>query len=136
MTHRRLLFASLMMATGLVTPAMAQDNTVGLETYQENCAVCHGATGVGDGQFASLLTVKTADLTLLSSKNNGQFPFLDVFRIIDGRTTLRAHGSSAMPIWGDVFKSEIGASAGPFGSEALVRAKIVSLVDYLETLQK
>lgn len=137
MSNRNALFASvLMIAPALLTPTWAQEDIIGLDSYQAHCAVCHGSTGVGDGEFADVLTVKPADLTLLASKNNGVFPFLNVLRTIDGRTTLRAHGSSVMPIWGDVFKSEVGESAGPFGSEVLVRAKVVALVDYLETLQK
>jgi mono/diheme cytochrome c family protein len=115
---------------------LAQDNQLGSDTYQAACAVCHGPAGQGDGEFSDVLTVKPPNLTLLSANNDGVFPYLDVFRTVDGRTTIRAHGSAVMPIWGDTFKREIGESAGPFGAEILVRARIVALVDYLESLQK
>ena len=42
--------------------------------FTNYCAVCHGATGVGDGPAASALAKAPADLTHLSSRNGGQFP--------------------------------------------------------------
>lgn len=120
----------------LVTPAVGQDNTLGAETYQVACAVCHGADARGGGEFADVLTVRPPDLTKLSQANDGVFPFLKVFQTVDGRTSIRAHGTPVMPIWGDTFKEQVGQSAGPMGAELLVRAKIVALVDYLETLQQ
>jgi len=131
--------AVLMTATAMVfaasSAALAQDNTVGADAFNASCAVCHGADGKGDGEFGDVLTVKPINLTRLSANNDGVFPYLKVFHAIDGRTTIRSHGPAIMPIWGDAFASEIGESAGPFGSELLIRAKIVALVDYIETLQ-
>lgn len=120
----------------LATPVMAQDNSVGAEAYRVACAVCHGADGKGGGEFADVLTIKPPDLTRLSQANDGVYPYLKVFQTIDGRASIRAHGTPVMPIWGDTFSRDIGQAAGPFGSELLVRARIVALVDYLETLQK
>ena len=114
----------------------AQDNQIGADAYTAACAVCHGSDGKGAGEFADVLTVAPPDLTVLKAQNDDVFPYLDVFQIVDGRTTLRAHGTSAMPIWGDTFKREIGDDAGPFGSELLVRARIVALVDYIESIQE
>lgn len=115
---------------------MAQENQVGRDAFQTSCAVCHGTTATGDGEFADVLAVKPPDLTILASKNHGVFPYLDVLHIIDGRTSIRSHGPTIMPIWGNVFKAKVGDSAGPMGSELVVRATMVSLVDYLESLQK
>ncbi|MBK8084179.1 MAG: cytochrome c [Devosia sp.] len=125
-----------MVALGLATPVVAQDNLVGRSGFETACAVCHGASGQGDGEFADVLTVRPPDLTKLSAANDGEFPYLKVFQVVDGRTTMRAHGTSAMPIWGDYFTREIGGSAGQFGTELLVRARIVALVDYVQSLQK
>ena len=124
-------------ALALAAPAVvsAQENTIGAEAYRTACAVCHGTTGQGDGEFAHVLTVKPANLSRLMANNNGVFPYLRVFQAIDGRTTLRAHGSTIMPIGGDYFARSLGEAAGPFGRELLIRAKIVALVDYVETLQ-
>ena len=130
------LFAGLVGLT-LATQASAQDaNVVGEEAFRVSCAVCHGSTGDGSGEFADVLTVRPSDLTKLSANNNGEFPYLGVFQTVDGRTTNRAHGTSVMPIWGDYFKRQVETSAGPFGAELITRARIVALVDYVESLQK
>lgn len=69
-------------------------------------------------------------------QSDKKFPFLDVFMIVDGRTGVRGHGSTEMPIWGSVFQREAGESAGPYGAELMMRARLVALVDYIESLQK
>jgi len=85
-----------------VTSATAQQDvtTAGKVEYKKSCAVCHGHDGKGTGAMAKLLKVKPANLTQLSTKHDGFYPFWDVYRIIDGRTEIGAHGSGAMPIWG------------------------------------
>jgi mono/diheme cytochrome c family protein len=138
MKYRSLSLVSAIVGLALAAPASAQDiaNVIGEEAFRVSCAVCHGATGDGNGEFADVLTVKPADLTKISAKNDGVFPYLKVFQAVDGRTTLRAHGTAVMPIWGDYFKRQAGESAGPFGAELLARARVVALVDYVESLQK
>lgn len=128
--------AGVLLFLGASSTGYAQDNQIGADAYTAACAVCHGSDGKGAGEFADVLTVAPPDLTVLKAQNDDVFPYLDVFQIVDGRTTLRAHGTSAMPIWGDTFKREIGDDAGPFGSELLVRARIVALVDYIESIQE
>lgn len=124
---------------GLMSASAGEDNTIGADSFRNACAACHGVTGQGDGEFADVLTVKPANLTLLSAKNGGEFPYLKVFHTVDGRTTIRAHGSTVMPIWGDYFRLKAEAAGGSkSGSEyeLLVRAQIVALVDYVQSLQK
>ena len=53
--------------------------------------------------------VKPADLTQLAKHNDGQFPFWTVYRVIDGREEVKAHGSRAMPIWGLWFQVTEGS---------------------------
>jgi hypothetical protein len=48
---------------------------------------------------------------------------------------VRAHGDSAMPIWGERFK-ESAADEGPYGSELEARGRVLALVTYLETIQE
>jgi hypothetical protein len=55
--------------------------------------------------------------------------------IVDGRTGVRAHGDSAMPIWGEVF-AEGAAGAGAYGAEVIARGRLLSLVYYLESIQE
>lgn len=106
--------------------------TVGKYDYDEYCAHCHGKTGQGDGEVARALQFAAADLSQLQKKNNGTYPFWRVFRIIDGRDSLDAHGRE-MPIWGRVFQSREGQH--PI-VEADVVGRILSLNFYLQTLQE
>ena len=101
--------------------------------FQRHCATCHGLNGKGDGVVASTLTVQPADLTQLSKKNNGEFPFWHVYRTIDGRERVRGHGTREMPIWGAEFRAETGG--GTPAAEAYVRGRILELVFYLQSIQ-
>ena len=118
-----------------VASAAGVEYGLGKYEYEANCQVCHGSTGQGDGEFSQYLNVKPADLTVLTVNNDGVFPFLDVFQTVDGRAVVRGHGDP-MPVWGNTFTEQIGESAGPYGSELLIRARIVSLVDYVQSLQR
>ena len=117
-------------------PVLADDAELGRTIYEEACAICHGDAGKGDGEFAQHLNVRPSDLTMLASRqSDGKFPYLDVFMSVDGRTTVAGHGSRDMPIWGNVFSRQVGDYAGPYGAELLIRAQLVALVDYLQSLQ-
>lgn len=131
-------WAVLTVAFGLgYTNAHAQGNELGKQLYQESCATCHGNSGLGDGEFAQYLKVKPSNLTTIAKdQSDGKFPFLDVFMIVDGRTGVRGHGSTDMPIWGSVFERDVKDIGGPYGDELLIRARLVALVDYIESLQK
>ena len=118
-------------------PALA--DSVGEQEYMVACAICHGESGKGQGPFAPLLNIETPDLTQLAADNAkapGTFPFLDVMMIVDGRTGVRAHGDTSMPIWGERYAASAAETAGPYGSELEVRGRILSLVNYLESIQE
>jgi mono/diheme cytochrome c family protein len=103
--------------------------------FEDNCMVCHGRGGKGDGIMATfnLLQVSPPDLTLLAKRNGGKFPFWHVYGVIDGRDPLKAHGSREMPLWGDEFRLDAGTGTM---AQAEVRGKILSLVYYLQSLQE
>jgi mono/diheme cytochrome c family protein len=128
---KRTLTAALL-ALAAATPALADE--AGQDAYMVACAICHGSAGKGDGAYAPLLKVAPPDLTTLAERNGGTFPFLDVLMIVDGRSGVRAHGDSAMPIWGSVF-TDSAADAGPYGAEIIARGRILSIVYYLESIQ-
>jgi mono/diheme cytochrome c family protein len=135
---RRVMLTSLMgtlLLGGTPGAGMAQQEEVakaGRPAYEQNCAVCHGLEGKGDGGAANLLTVKPADLTQLSKKNNGTFPFWRTYRVIDGREEIKGHGTSDMPIWGREFRMEAGTNTM---AQSQVRGRILELVHYLESIQ-
>lgn len=107
----------------------------GKPTYEQSCAVCHGLAGKGGGGAANILTVKPADLTQVSKKNGGEFPFWRVYRIIDGREeVIKGHGNREMPIWGTEFRATAGS--GNTGAESAVRGRILELIYYLQSIQE
>ena len=109
--------------------------------FRRYCAQCHGMDGTGDGPVAPALKKKPANLTLLSKNNGGVFPEKEVRDFIDGTKTSAAHGSRAMPIWGDAFRMRTGAASGAGGimgpglTQAQVDSKINGLVSYVKSIQ-
>ena len=134
------LFAKIFLAAAIIgisaSVASAEDKAVVADEYRNSCQVCHGADGTGNGPMAGTLTVKPSDLTQLSRKHDGKFPFLKVFQVIDGRSTVVGHGTREMPIWGQRYSSDVGEKYGPYGSEAAVRARMLELVYYVQSMQK
>ena len=78
---------------------------------------------------------------MISKRRGGEFPSDEIYRIIDGRETLRAHGGSEMPVWGDAYSSLANSmSGGERKSEKIlteqnVKGRILSLIYYLESIQ-
>ena len=136
--RRAAILAGIVATVGLSHQGFAQEKEVaatGRPLYEDNCMVCHGHKAKGDGPMVTfgLLTVPASDLTLLSKKNNGKFPFWKTYRIIDGREKVKGHGSEEMPLWGDEFHLDAGSSTM---AQAEVRGKILSLVYYLQSIQE
>lgn len=118
-------------------PVLSQQEELALSlegkaTYQRYCRNCHGEEAHGDGPVAEFLRVPPSDLTRLSQKNDGRFPFDAVERAIDGRAEMRTHGMQEMPIWGDALRA---VDTGP-EEEARVRQKIREVVYFLKSLQQ
>lgn len=107
--------------------------------YHEACAVCHGRDGSGDTAMHEILKVPPTDLTRLSERNGGVFPFDRVFRVIDGRAEVKGHGTSAMPVWGSTFRREAkeeGEGRLVAGNpEVVVAGRIYALARYLRAIQ-
>ena len=66
----------------------------------------HGPSGTGDGGAIDVLKTTPTNLTTLSKKNGGVFPFDRVYSVIDGRTVVKGHGTQDMPIWGHDLSTE------------------------------
>jgi len=130
------LVVSLVVALGMLrgTSSAQQEDVAaaGKLSYRHYCAVCHGLDGKGTGDMAKLLKVKPADLTQLSAKNYGIFPFWDVYRAIDGRKEIWGHGPRDMPIWGTVLKAEASPDRG---AELQAYARMLEIVYYIESIQ-
>jgi mono/diheme cytochrome c family protein len=108
----------------------------GQREYQANCSNCHGKDGKGAGPFVEWLRKSPPDLTRLAASNGGVFPIDRVFESIEG-SGVTAHGGRDMPIWGQVYRIEAAEYWGemPYNAEAAVRARVLSLIDYLYRIQ-
>ncbi len=115
--------------------AQAQGADVGQQLYMSHCAVCHGVDGEGAGSFAEFLNVAPPTLTDLAAKNDGEFPMLQIIHVIDGRSGTRGHGSE-MPVWGDRFMINMTDPTDTYYDTIRVRGLVLSLAQYLESIQK
>jgi mono/diheme cytochrome c family protein len=115
----------------------AEKSDMGKREWQANCAACHGMDGKGVGPITDLLKKSPGDLTTLAKKNNGVFPVARVYEVIDGTKDVKAHGTRDMPIWGQEYSIRAAEYYQdiPYDPEVYVRARILSLIDYLYRLQ-
>ena len=105
------------------------ESLVGKDSFEAYCASCHGAGGRGDGPVAESLRSIPTDLTALASGRREGFPRERVTAVLTGtgRTVVAPHGTTAMPIWGPMFRM--------FESDTRARVRIDNLVSYIESLQ-
>jgi mono/diheme cytochrome c family protein len=78
---------------GTATAGGAGDADLGTKIYMERCALCHGASGKGDGTAAAGLDPKPrnhTDGSYMNNRTNDQL--LEVIR----------NGKGAMPAWGTI----------------------------------
>lgn len=97
----------------------------GAQMWKDYCAACHGTSGAGNGPAADILKSPPQDLSLMAKRNNGKFPadhFAAVLRFGDGG---HEHGTSDMPFWGPLFRSQGAAEL-----------RIHNLSEYVESLQQ
>lgn len=121
------------------TGAAAQQKVdLGKQEYEAKCASCHGANGKGDGPLAGLLKKSPPDLTQLAKKNGGVLPTGRLFEVIEGNN-VPSHGTRDMPVWGREFRIEdaqfMKEARGNYDPTALVRARILMLLEYIDRLQ-
>lgn len=135
----------VLLAAGPGTQATAQGKKsvppdIGHWEYANQCAVCHGEKGQGDGPLAKVLTRDVPALTHLKKNNGGTMPVEALTEIIDGRRMVAGHGSREMPIWGKRLGEQARYWLGPDASEKQVRAfvqgRIRALIKHIESLQQ
>jgi mono/diheme cytochrome c family protein len=95
--------------------------------FRQYCASCHGLQGRGDGPAGGALCPPPPDLTRVRS----EVP--ELMRQIDGGRTIRAHGTSAMPVWGEVFEQSL-IDQPHKRRTALLQVK--TLAEYVRSLQR
>lgn len=131
------LIAAIVFAANTV---QAQDSVLilGKSSYGARCAVCHGEDGKGGGEVAGLFQVPPSDLTKLTERNGGAFPFSEVYQILASGLGERAHGNSQMPIWGEYFLADSLQDRGMSGDDIdhILQGRILSLTYFLEFIQE
>jgi mono/diheme cytochrome c family protein len=115
-----------------VTPPLLSESLVGRDLFMNYCAGCHGREGTGNGPVAGALKIPPADLTTLARRHGGRYPASLVEDRLNGTRgpdDSTAHGTTAMPIWGDIFR-QLDAK------ESTARVRVRNLIDYVGTIQK
>jgi mono/diheme cytochrome c family protein len=136
-TVRMIKFATAMLwLTVSSQVGSAEEMGYGEAEFLNSCAVCHGVEGKGDGPLGDELMKRPADLTRISQRNGGTFPYARVFSIIDGRYVVPGHGEREMPVWGRQFLVDDTDLYGPAGGEIVTNERIHALAGYVESLQR
>jgi mono/diheme cytochrome c family protein len=133
---RVLLASAWLLGAALQSTSFAQTSPVGEAgrgQYLRYCASCHGPHAQGDGPVAASLSTEVPDLTKIAARRDGNFPTGELAVYIDGRSMPGAHGSRAMPVWGDVLSEDL--VEGERGEE-LVRGRVRMILIYLESVQQ
>ena len=129
---------SAILMAGFTGASVADD--IGKREYDNNCAVCHGAMGKGDGPYAGIIDTRIPDITTLQKANNGVFPFDRVYQTIDGRAEIKGHGSRDMPIWGNEYNAKAAEYYSdylhPYSAEGFVIGRVLALVNHIYVLQQ
>ena len=147
---KRILLVVTLAAASSLAMGAEQVNETAKADFVAYCASCHGVDGTGNGPLADTLKVRPTDLTVISKKNKGHFPYTMLRKTIEGTELglARAHGPREMPVWGPVFSEEPetpapggGGAGGWSGSFAqcihlAARARVMNIVDYIESIQK
>lgn len=133
------IFAASFIAIAGQVPAQ-DGQLLGMVEYQNSCAMCHGAEGLGDGALADQLQSAPANLTALQAENGGTFPVSYIYEVIAHSFEVGAHGTSDMPAWGLRYSEEADQLLGEGATEAerqdFVTFRILALIEYLMTLQE
>lgn len=130
--------ALLIMSMGM-SPVWGQEEEIiagGRLLFQKFCVSCHGSRAMGDGPLSGSLNPKPADLTKLSARNGGLFPFWHAYRTIDGRNQVPAHGTRDMPVFGIWFRIPDDEVSIETEWADQVRGRIWQLLSYLESIQE
>ena len=105
----------------------------GRALFAENCAVCHGDSGRGDGPAAAGLTPPPIDLTRLSADNDGVFPMARVMSYIDGYTR---SDFDSMPEFGEFLDGPLIPVDTGDGILTPTPEPLAALAEYLRSLQR
>jgi len=113
----------------VIIPVNKTSPTSGKQMYASYCAPCHGVDGRGHGPAAVALLSAPTDLTVLSKNHHGTFPDTHIVAVLQFGSSVPAHGSAQMPVWGPILSKM--AKLNP--EERQLR--ISNLSRYIQTMQ-
>ncbi|PIE15097.1 MAG: cytochrome C [Rhodobacterales bacterium] len=133
---RGILLAILVAGCAATEMPDAQEGAV---LFAENCAMCHGISGRGDGELAREIKRESGkgptDLTVISRKNKGSFPRADVLSYVDGYTRGRLPDQD-MPEFGLLLEGpSVPVDTGD-GVMSPTPRPLAALMVYLESIQR
>lgn len=141
--HRFLPLCFLLLASGIAAqenPGSNRDDKSqqlppgyvpsGKTMFKQYCASCHGSDGKGRGPATPTLNTRVPDLTTLTKRHDGKFPFEYVESVLRFGPGFAAHGSAEMPVWGPIFQYLENYN------ETAVRQRIRNLCEYIESMQQ
>lgn len=125
-----------MAMAGLVVACAPQvtDKAQARMDFNALCVDCHGPDGRGGGAAAAGMTPAPADLTQVAARNGGVFPRLQVMGHIYGFTPGRSE--SPMPEFGDLLEGPTVPYDSGDGIPTPTPARLVALMEYVESLQR
>lgn len=132
--------SSALVLQGTPTPQVTQEKTPlkkspitpskpesGKQMFKDYCAACHGIDGKGNGPAVEYLKAPPADLTTMAKRNDGKFSVDRFGSFMRFGTGTQQHGTSEMPIWGPLFRSQ---------NKDLAELRIHNLSAYVESIQE
>ena len=102
--------------------------------YEQNCAICHGADGRGDGLIAGQMDSAPPDLTRITFRERDVFPRTRILSVIDGYT--RKGPEEDMPEFGLLLQGETVPVVLEDGTLSPVPRPLAALLTYLESIQQ
>ncbi|MCL3880750.1 c-type cytochrome [Marivita sp. GX14005] len=131
----RLGIAGAMAATlTACTPEEMPAPSDGRALFMENCAICHGADGKGDGAMARAMRQPPPDLTLIALRRGGTFPKAEILSTIDGYARSDLSGPD-MPEFGELLKGDLVPVDTGDGIMTPTPRKLVALMEYIQSIQ-
>lgn len=128
------LVAALAMAGCMETAETMPGASDGRALFMENCAICHGENGKGNGAMARSMKTAPKDLTLIKVRHGDMFPRAKMMSIIDGyaRSDMARPG---MPEFGALLEGDLVPYDSGDGKPTPTPRKLVALAEYLESIQ-
>lgn len=138
MTFKTVLLAASLVATTGAVQADDSALALGQSAFGALCTNCHGENAKGGGEIGGLFAITPPDLTKLSKRAGGKFPFSATYNMIINGMKVPGHGPFEMPVWGDYFMADALRDRGLSKSDAIYVAagRALAVTYYLESIQE